>query len=516
MSSPATIPLRANQAGEAVTLLVHGTYANDASSQGDRWWQSGSEFCSRLQALLPRGVRLARDGEVFHWSGDNSERARNKAAADLLDVLEEHERAGREYHLVGHSHGGSVIWHALKLATHSKRGLPGLKSWTTVGTPFLQHRSRAALSLSNILAVLLTVFLLRPAWLYATLFYAKIRQALIGGMPELVLPPDSAIGVQAILRAPLIGLVELLGVPVDRAPDGIRFGSYEPLGDVPFADYLFGSYEGLVLLGVTALAAYLYSMLALVSFVPALESHRIRSEYRLEKRAYKRFGARWLGIWSRDDEAINGLRATIDLTLSFVGAMMPRERVFVSDTPSLLYRPIVCVVAPVYNRIIRPLIDAYVRGIVVRAAQGNDRPTAMLVDVTPTPVVCSHGDFKPLPAQFNDKLLGYSDERARDIAPKLRRILGQPSFSLAMESFAGELSGQELVHTAYFDHEEIAALVARNIAFGERGFEAAEEARLPLTLLTWFVRSKEESLQNCDAPTWAAADLPSEPRRMAA
>ena len=54
-----------------------------------------------------------REGEVFHWSGENSERSRIKAGRDLLEYLLALESAGRGYHLIGHSHGGSVIWHAL-------------------------------------------------------------------------------------------------------------------------------------------------------------------------------------------------------------------------------------------------------------------------------------------------------------------------------------------------------------------------------------------------------------------
>lgn len=523
--SPDTIPLRPVAARkDAVAILVHGTFAGAPSGRGDAWWQVGSRFAERLEQQLPPGVRLPEEHEVFRWSGNNSERSRNRAAGRLLRHLEAQERRGRDYHLVGHSHGGSVIWHTLKLATHQKRSLEGLKSWTTVGTPFLQHRSRGAFSPANILAVLLTVVLLKPAFWYSWALYGTLKQAFLGGRPDLVAPLDADLGFQALLRAPILSLVKLLGVPITTLKDGLKIGSFEPSGATSFADYLFFTQEGLVLLGVTVLSAYLFLNLALFCFVPALESHRIRTETRLERQAYARFGARWLGVWSRDDEAINGLRATIDLSVNFVSPMMPRERVFVSDTPSLLYRPLLCLVAPVFNHLVRPLLDAYVRGIVVRSAQGNDRPTANLVEVTPTPVACSHGDFKPLPPHFNERLLSYSDDRARNIAPKLRRLLGQPSLSLGLEAFSHELSGQELIHTAYFDHEEIAALIARNMAFGVEGFAENATPRLPLTLLTWFVQSKEESLRYCETkPRWArheanppAIEPAREPRKLAA
>ena len=70
--------------------------------------------------------------------GRIEKKARAESATKLLEMLWEWERAHRAYHLVGHSHGGSVIWAALREAT--KRAIPliGLKSWSTVGTPFIQ------------------------------------------------------------------------------------------------------------------------------------------------------------------------------------------------------------------------------------------------------------------------------------------------------------------------------------------------------------------------------------------
>ena len=90
--------------------------------------------------------------------------------------------------------------------------------------------------------------------------------------------------------------------------------------------------EGLTIFGTMIVACYIFLSLAIHSFPPALESHRIRAEENLDKRAFKRFQSRWLGLWSEQDEAINGLRATLSVTASFVGEMMPRNRVFVSDS----------------------------------------------------------------------------------------------------------------------------------------------------------------------------------------
>jgi hypothetical protein len=46
---------------------------------------------------------------------------------------------GTKYHIVAHSHGGSVVWHGLVESKRRGIDLSGLRSWTTVGTPFLKY-----------------------------------------------------------------------------------------------------------------------------------------------------------------------------------------------------------------------------------------------------------------------------------------------------------------------------------------------------------------------------------------
>jgi alpha-beta hydrolase superfamily lysophospholipase len=68
----------------------------------------------------------------------------------LLRFFQSLENAKRPYHLVCHSHGGGVAWEALKQSVAPQSDLSGnaggsvdtlryLKSWTTVGTPFIRQ-----------------------------------------------------------------------------------------------------------------------------------------------------------------------------------------------------------------------------------------------------------------------------------------------------------------------------------------------------------------------------------------
>jgi hypothetical protein len=487
-----------------VAILVHGTFAADEDNAGEQWWQSNSRFANKLGKLLPSPVRVASGEEVFHWSGQNSERARSKAAAELLSHLKKQEALGRDYHLVGHSHGGSVIWQMLKLATVAKEPLTGLRSWTTVGTPYLQHRSRGALNPLNVLAIVVAIMLLRPAFWSLRIFASFFFDAVCGRHPKIQLATDDEVGYVAMLRAPLISLLEWMSISVRRMEDGIFLGAFDPDGGQSFASYLFTTQEGWLLLFLSLLASYVFLYLGLLCLAPALESFRIRAEQRLERAAYARYGTRWLGIWSRDDEAINGLRATLEVSMRFVGKMIPRERVFLSDAVALVARPVFWTVSPIFNRMVQPLLDRTVRGMVMRSAQGNDRPTATLIDVTPTPLLALAEEFPPLPAEFNERLLSAADKHARDIAPKLRRWLAHPSFTSGLESFRNELSGHELIHTSYFDHDEVAWLIGCNISLGTPGITPPRgEVKLSPELLNWFAHSKRRLIRESGTrPDW--------------
>ena len=177
-------------AAKDLVILVHGTYAASTSDTGDGWWQCGSPAWNQLAEKLPADVRLAGAGEVFHWSGENSERARSKAGRQLLTRIERLESLGQPYHLIGHSHGGSVIWHALRQATLAGRQLEALRSWSTVGTPFLQHRTRSAWHLANVVNLILAVALLRPAIFTLRRLSELFGSALFGSDQGIVITAD--------------------------------------------------------------------------------------------------------------------------------------------------------------------------------------------------------------------------------------------------------------------------------------------------------------------------------------
>jgi hypothetical protein len=458
-----------------LVVLVHGTYAASDFDEGSDWWQDGSDTAAALRQRLPTGTRMARQGEIFHWSGANSERARIKAAGDLLEYVGQLEEQGRGYHLVGHSHGGSVIWHTLRLAALRKRPLTNLRSWVTVGTPFLHHRTRGAWNVVNLLNVLLAVVLFRPA-------YVAFRSlATIVAAPILGIQNADTVAVQdiperlSLFRTPVLKVLDLLGMSVATGSEGLRIGSFDSSRGDSIYEYLFLTPEGWLLLAVAILVIYVYLNLGGFFLSPVIESLRIRAEKRLERNAMETYQDRWLGIWSPDDEAINGLRATLDLSVSFVARMATRDRVLFSDHISLLSRPYYWVLSPLFNNCLRPIIDGIVRSFVVKTAQGNNRPAAEVIEVSAAPIHTESADrFGPVPSWLNQKLVDAANANAANIAPRLRRLLAEPSFVTGLETLGDTISGKELIHTSYFDHPEILDLLVLHMT------PLADDSRQPM------------------------------------
>jgi hypothetical protein len=461
-----TTQIRSNSTSPAAELLilVHGTFAASESGEGNGWWQNGSAVSDELMRRLPDQVCLPENHEVFHWSGENSERGRIKAGRQLLSYLESLEAEGCGYHLIGHSHGGSVIWHALQLATSQGKLLDNLRSWATVGTPYLQHRTRGFLTAVNVFNLLLAIALIKPALTTFRALTQIVFASILGAESPAVASATGKPITISFWKTPVLRTAEMLGIHVATTEHGFQIGSYDSASGEPLGTFLLTSPEGWMLFALALVVVYVYLNLGGLFLGPVLEAYQHRGERKLRNLTMSRYVSSWLGIWSRDDEAINGLRSTLSLSVSFVARMAPRERVLLSDHLSLLSRPYHWVLSPIFNYFLRPLLDGLVRSFVVKTAQGNNRPATEVVDVSPTPIATEPSvAWSPIPAWLDDKIVEQANSYASDVAPKLRRLIAAPSFTAGLETFGNAVSGHEMVHTSYFDHAEILDLLAMHI-----------------------------------------------------
>jgi hypothetical protein len=392
--------------GAALVLLIHGTSAGDPADSGPRWWQRDSAFWSALAARLGTGFDCQPQGELFHWSGANSESERRAAGDALAARIEQLERSGRPYHLVGHSHGGSVLWLALLKLLGRRRDLPGLRSWTTIGTPFLHYRPRRE-----------TLWLLVP--LVAALAALALSSRRIMSFGQ---------AFREALQDPAAWLL--------------------PFGALPLLWSIF--------LGFAVFAA-----LRLLAFVRA--ALKAEAERNAAEQVYRALYVRYLAVWCEADEAIGGLANT----LSAEGAIVPRMNL---RPRSVLGRLAAFAIVPVraaYNGLIASASDEFVWDRVVRGLQGNDRFSYDLWAVTRHPVPSIPG-WASLPPAIAEALVGAANEGAAATLAKMRNALGvaaeggaeAPNFlTVARDS----LNFRELVHNSYFDNDGLRELIALHI-----------------------------------------------------
>src|SRR5258707_33215 len=89
-----------------LVVLIHGTWAARNESIGDAWWQSGSQFARDLQEELGAEFEVQPEWAVFHWESDNKPDDRVAATINLREHLVKLGLAGKDVHVIAHSHGG--------------------------------------------------------------------------------------------------------------------------------------------------------------------------------------------------------------------------------------------------------------------------------------------------------------------------------------------------------------------------------------------------------------------------
>jgi MFS family permease len=133
---------------------------------------------------------------AFEWSGDNSHSARLAAGQELALHLEDllTESRNRPLFVIGHSHGGTVITHALRDRPALARALGGV---VFLSTPFIQLRRRPhANALAAMIGAMLVLTVVAASDLAADAMYAM-------GWPRWAI----SLGGIAVLIAIGIGLI---------------------------------------------------------------------------------------------------------------------------------------------------------------------------------------------------------------------------------------------------------------------------------------------------------------------
>lgn len=470
----------------ATIVTVHGTYSS-GPLEGQKWWQRGSAFTSRLAELVDGA-----DGkliiEPFAWNGLNSETARRGAGERLAARLAELDAAGEPYAVIGHSHGGSVLSAALLNAARRQRPLLSMQRWITIGTPFIKtERQRFLFSRLGVLGKAV----------YLTLLTFLILGVLIafGG------------SVENETRAWVLLLVTFIA-PIALFYGWLRFQeSRRSLSfnrrHLGFAEKHFANrwlslwhakdeavqcLKAVKRVDVTIFprhfAASALNLLA-VGIIPllcllALNSQSIMNA--IAGRVFTIIDPSAAGDLYRSGGAnIFENAAVLFLGLLVIPANLLLPGVAFDETPLLaqigllifgivLLIGLVCVLTLVFNGIARlishglsvvlnPLTLAQLKA----ATYGSDALEDFAIDASEWPVWLTRG-FPPLPAEIADGIETASDRAIGTAIPKFRNIVDSLTSAETSEAtsnvIADYLTWNELIHTSYFEHENFAKLVA--------------------------------------------------------
>jgi hypothetical protein len=390
---------------KAQVVLVHGTGTASDNDEGPGWWQRGSPFATRLEKSLQGLVGFP--DPLFHWSGRNRESARQEAAEDLFGRLVAFEQAGQPYHLVGHSHGGSVILGALMHAHRRGVALQELRSIVSVGTPFLRFA--------------------RQRFTTLLVFAAAI-----------------------CIAGSLLGARHVLGLLVHRQ-ELLR-------------DHAYGSFVWLPVLFMALLAMVGWTLLALGTAIRARWT--ARRDQRALSEVGHRHGRRWLVLSSRHDEAINGLARTQTLSTPLVPRLA--GRLSAMGWLSWIGRPMVALydrwLARVVDDFVWDTLQRYLQGNDRPgfAFVGADRVPGegwQLVSLSNETEIAIEGQANACAGRTIGKLrsaLGMSS-------------FAEGSAPVPVLGLATELSWGELVHTTYFESPEIQQKIVAHIRAWQEG-----------------------------------------------
>ncbi|WP_275562430.1 hypothetical protein [Streptomyces sp. 5-6(2022)] len=513
------MPDMADEQPDELVILVHGTFAGDKErrDEGDRWWQRGSSTWQALTATLPKGARLP-PGRLFHWSGANTQSKRLSASLDLLVLLFDLERRGIRYHLVGHSHGGSVIWETLVSAqVMTKQQKIADPIWERLTEPAPVPRTQPT---TNPVEMWAEVQQLREKWeeqkrkrmLPAFLSMAQLpglRSVTTVGTPFLRFLPEPSFRYQG-WRSRRFSLA-----------DGGMSRRELIVCSLIFIYALF-----LLIIFAVSIPFWIKPVCILLYFILLATGERtqLANSLVVRERAWRqvfaRFSDRWLGLWAPTDEAIRLLQTAAEPQVpDYVWLCTPhteRERIsidrktkrdlnlpvrlnpkmsglvgFVPTTRAgRAFSPVFGTWRFVFNKLVGPWISRKVSNALHEGVQGNDVFDTALVYTSPWPLPLA--DLPPgLPDDLAERLDRYADEQAAHLGPEFRDIVAYAALAgLPLAQFRNWDWGKPpvdraLLHTAYFDDPDVLALISlhieRHMAKPPRGSRARAAANPKLT-----------------------------------
>lgn len=415
-------------------VTVHGTGDTALSVEGEKWFQRGSAFASRLtERLTASGLSV----EIlpYLWSGANSATARAAAAAGLQRTISHLAEGGKGVHVVGHSHGGNVANDAAcRIDWRRSRGPRKIRSIATVGTPFLKLRVGAFESVATLLASIIAAVAIAGC-LYALLIERHFLYApyLLGALFG---APFYAAALTRLARAGRRKRPSLRILAV-RHPNDEAIAFLQHVERIDIEAFPRGSLNR-----ASGAGAPLISMLASVAMSPLYIPNAIDA------------------VQSSGEQVSVGVVALQSVIMIAI---------FAAPYFSITYFIVRLGALLILEGLLRGMLNGEVSGILKGLALGRDG--GMKVgDTSPqshyfgTAEVILQGDLA-------QRMINASSEATGRLFDKYRSSLfsvGADASNAVIEMARDAMTWDSLIHTTYFDQPELADMIADHIVAAER------------------------------------------------
>jgi hypothetical protein len=330
--------------------------------------------------------------------------------------------------LIGHSHGGSAIWHALASSSLQRKRLNCLRSWSTVGTPFMNFRAEVP-----------SVW----RWVcFALLALVMVWLVFVRMDPSETWPAIEKVWAQAM-------------------------AGQSDWSDLAFVGFFFISLALLTLWSFLRVAAPLLRFLGTSSIAFVTDNN-----------AKLYYGNKWLALWHPLDEPINGLSGT----LGNAPEIAPRVR---ADG----WLNLIPFFGPFANRILANAADEFAWAQVTDRLQGADYLQYRLASVGRAPYALRPG-FESIHQSIATDMERGADQKAAGTVARIRALLetayDNQNSQAVFDRLRGVISFQEVIHTSYFAHPEIPSILACHVLRSlsplvnfDKVPEAVKDARVP-------------------------------------
>jgi hypothetical protein len=414
-----------------VVILIHGTFAGKKEDNGERWWQRGSIFWNSLACKLPQNVKLLESQPIFHWSldfdsqhelwrGKNHNLYRHVASQNLFHYLTSFEKSKTPYHIVAHSHGGSVVWGALRIAR------------------LLQGKTNLNRTTDNL---------------------GKLKQ----------IPPLQFLRSCTTLGTPYIRLENLKNPTLDPWIEDAKAISLPFISSFILTSSLsliYGPYQWFMILGLYSLLFILSSIFLMPYSMKRMVPIKAAAMQANDEHIASFYDKCWLTIWSKDDEALNLLRGALELPKrkSKIAPSLPlipqSEATFISRLLFLIEYTWIFL----FDKLVLPYIDRVARKRLAAALLGLDFLQG-INEVSPWPCDRIRVSKNLTDSSYNFLRMD-ADERLAQSAPRLRDVLtlfgeGMPIDEALALVFNAEQG--ELIHSSYLESSVVLQTIIDNI-----------------------------------------------------